>query len=49
MIKLTKFIFSIFLGYYLLFFQTAIANEKIKIGLLVPMTGANKKIGESII
>ena len=25
------------------------ANEKIKIGLLVPMTGPNKEIGESVI
>ena len=49
MIKLTKLIFFIFLSFYLLLFQTAIANEKIKIGLLVPMTGANKEIGKSII
>ena len=46
MIKVIKFIFII---YYLLFFQTAYAIEKIKIGLLVPMTGANKEIGNSII
>ena len=46
MIKLIKFIFF---TYCLLFFQTANANEKIKIGLLVPMTGANKEIGDSII
>ena len=32
-----------------LFFQTTNAQEKIKIGLLVPMTGDNKEIGESII
>ncbi len=44
-----KFIIFIFLSFYLLFFHTANANEKIKIGLLVPMTGANKEIGESII
>ena len=49
MIKFTKFIFLIFLSFYLLFVQTAIAKEKIKIGLLVPMTGVNKKIGDSII
>ena len=49
MIKLTKNFFLIILTYYLLFFQNAIANEKIKIGLLVPMTGVNKEIGESII
>ena len=46
MIKVIKFIFII---YHLLFFQTAYAIEKIKIGLLVPMTGANKEIGNSII
>ncbi len=44
-----KFIFFAFLSFYLLFFQTAVANEKIKIGLLIPMTGANKEIGKSII
>ena len=49
MIKLIKFIFFIFLNYNLLFLQSAIANEKIKIGLLVPMSGANKEIGNSII
>ncbi len=49
MIKLTKIIFLIFFSFYLLFFQSATAKEKIKIGLLVPMTGSNKEIGESII
>ena len=49
MIKLMKFIFIFFLTLNLLFFQTAIAKEKIKIGLLVPMSGTNKEIGESII
>ena len=49
MIKLIKFIFFIFLNFHLIFFQTAVANEKIKIGLLVPMSGENKEIGESII
>ncbi len=44
-----KFIIYILLSFYLLFFHTVSANEKIKIGLLVPMTGANKEIGESII
>ena len=49
MIKLIKIIFFTFLSFYSLFFQTVNANEKIKIGLLVPMTGANKEIGKSII
>ena len=47
--KLIKILLFIFLNFCLLFFHTAKANEKIKIGLLVPMTGANKGIGESII
>jgi ABC-type branched-subunit amino acid transport system substrate-binding protein len=49
MIKLIKYISIIFFSYAFLFFQTANANEKIKIGLLVPMTGPNKDIGKSII
>ena len=49
MIKLMKFIFLFFLGFYSIFVQTAFAEEKVKIGLLVPMTGVNKEIGDSII
>ena len=49
MIKLTKIIFFLFFSFYSAFFTTANAKEKIKIGLLVPMTGANKEIGSSII
>ena len=49
MIKLFKILFILKCGVFLLFFQTASANEKIKIGLLVPMTGTNKDIGQSII
>ena len=49
MIKLIKIIFFLFFSFYSAFFTTANAKEKIKIGLLVPMTGANKEIGESII
>ena len=49
MIKLIKFIFFIFITTNLLIFQTVKSSEKIKIGLLVPMTGTNKEIGESII
>ncbi len=47
--KLIKIIYFIFLSFYFLFFSTVNAQEKIKIGLLVPMTGENKEIGESII
>ncbi|MDC3184545.1 ABC transporter substrate-binding protein [Candidatus Pelagibacter sp.] len=49
MIKLFKIIFILKCGVFLLFFQAASANDKIKIGLLVPMTGTSKEIGQSII
>ena len=49
MIKLIKIIYFIFLSFYFLFFQAVSAQEKIKIGLLIPMTGENKEIGKSII
>ena len=49
MTKLIKIIYFIFLSFHFLFFQTVSAQEKIKIGLLVPMTGDSKEIGESII
>ena len=49
MIKLFKILFSLKCGVFLLFFQTLSASEKIKIGLLIPMTGSNKEIGQSII
>ncbi len=49
MIKLFKILFILKCGLFLLFFQVASAKEKIKIGLLVPMTGSNKEIGQSII
>ena len=49
MIKLFKILSTLICGLFLLFFQAASAKEKIKIGLLVPMTGSNKEIGQSII
>ena len=49
MSKLTKIIFFVFLNLILTFFNTVVAAEKIKIGLLVPMTGNNKDLGQSII
>ena len=49
MVKLIKNISIIFFSYTCLFFQTANANQNIKIGLLVPMTGPNKDIGKSIV
>ena len=49
MIKLIKIIYFIILSFYFLFSPNVNAQEKIKIGLLVPMTGDNKEIGDSII
>ncbi len=49
MIKLTKFILFILMNLIILNLNTVTANEKIKIGLLVPMTGENKELGQSII
>ena len=47
--KFIKIIFFLLLNYFLLFLNTIKAEEKIKVGLLVPMTGSNKDIGQSII
>ena len=47
--KFIKIIFFISLSFCLLFSGSAKAVEKIKIGLLVPMTGINKDLGQSII
>ena len=49
MFKLFKILFILKCGVFLLFFQTVSASEKVKIGLLIPMTGSNKEIGQSII
>ena len=47
--KFIKIIFFILLNFYLFFSLPAKAVEKIKIGLLIPMTGHNKNLGQSII
>ena len=47
--KFIKIIFFIFLSASLLFLTSAKAEKKLKIGLLVPMTGSNKDLGQSII
>jgi len=47
--KLTKFILLILLNLILSNLNTVTADEKIKIGLLVPMTGKNKELGQSIV
>ena len=46
---MNKIIFFLLLNYFLFFSNSVNANEKIKIGLLVPMSGSNKDIGQSII
>ena len=51
-IKMSKFIriiFFVILNLALLISFSAKASEKIKIGLMVPLTGANKELGQSII
>ena len=45
--KFIKYIFTVLI--YLSFYTHIFAQETIKIGLLVPLSGENKKIGESII
>ena len=47
--KFIKIIFFILLDLSLLFLPVANTAEKIKIGLLVPMTGSNKDLGQLII
>ena len=47
--KFIKIIFFLLFNLSLLFLNTVKAEEKIKIGLLVPMSGLNKNIGDSII
>ena len=47
--KFIKIIIFILLNYSLIFLHVVKAEEKIKIGLLVPMTGSNKNLGQSII
>ena len=49
MYKFFKFLLLIFFCFFSLLQQTIYAQEKIKIGLLVPLTGDDKKIGEQII
>ena len=49
MSKFIKIIFFVTLNFSLLISFPAKASEKIKIGLMVPLTGANKELGQSII
>ena len=47
--KFLKFLLSIIFGFSLLKFPLVYADEKIKIGLLIPITGNDKEIGQQII
>ena len=47
--KFIKIIFLVILNLSLLFSFSTKASEKIKIGLMVPLTGSNKELGQSII
>ena len=49
MSKFIKIIFFVILNFSLLLSFSAKASEKIKIGLMVPLTGTNKELGQSII
>ena len=49
MSKFIKIIFLVTLNFSLLFSFSAKASEKITIGLMVPLTGTNKELGQSII
>jgi ABC-type branched-subunit amino acid transport system substrate-binding protein len=48
MSKFIKIIFFVILNFSLLFSFSTKASEKIKIGLMVPLTGSNKELGQSI-
>jgi len=49
MSKFIKIIIFIILNFSILFSFSAKASEKIKIGLLVPLSGSNKELGQSIV
>ena len=49
MFRIIKIIFFLVLGHFFLNLNMAIGQEKIKVGLLIPMTGSHKELGESII
>ena len=49
MSKFIKIIFLVILNFSLLLSFPSKASEKIKIGLMVPLTGSNKDLGQSII
>ena len=49
MIKISKLLFSLFVIFLIVMPQKVLSNQKIKIGLLVPLSGNNQEIGQLII
>ena len=49
MIKISKFLFFLVLIHLILTPQKILANEKLKIGLLIPLSEKNQEIGQQII
>jgi len=49
MLKFYKILLFVILNYFFLSSQILSIEKKIKIGLLVPLTGSNKEVGQSII
>ena len=49
MIKISKLLFLLLFMFLIIMPQKILANQKIKIGLLVPLTGNNQEIGQQII
>ena len=47
--KFSKILFILLINNFCFFYQDLGAVEKIKIGLLIPMTGINSDLGTSII
>jgi hypothetical protein len=47
--KFIKIIYLVIITFPLLFLNLAKASEKLKVGILAPMTGPNKNLGQSII
>ena len=49
MFNFFKILLFLFFGFFYNYFLVALAEEKMKIGLLVPITGDNKNLGQQII
>ncbi len=49
MIKISKLLFSLLIIFLIVLPQEVLSNQKIKIGLLIPLSGNNQEIGQQII